>query len=79
VRRTLANAWLWLGLQAGWMYAAAFSLVGIEVFEMLVGITALAPELFPFIILALAMIFYFRRGIARALVRSRRRFRRPLG
>jgi hypothetical protein len=71
VRRTLAHVWLWLGLQAGWMYAAAFSLVGIEVFEMLIGVTALAPELFPFLILALALAYYFRRGIARLLRRAR--------
>jgi hypothetical protein len=68
---------MWLGVRAGWVYAAALSLVGIEVFEMLLGVTALAPEILPIVLVVLAVIYFTRHRI-RAAWQARPTRRKPL-
>ena len=65
-------------LLGGWVWFAAVSLIGLETFEIIVGTFALAPELLPLVILGLALAWYFRKRLRRALRRARafRRLRR---
>lgn len=74
IRRIAARATLF----GGWIWFAAVSLIGLETFEIIVGTFALAPELLPLVILGLALAWYFRERLRRALRRARafRRLRR---
>ena len=56
---------------------AAASLVGFEVLEILLGTMIAVPEALPIVLLALAAVWYFRRGLRRAWggLTSRRRHR----
>lgn len=67
-----------LTLFGGWVWFAAGSLIGFEAFDIIFGTFALAPELLPFVILGLALTWYFRRQIHRYSTRARayRRLRR---
>ncbi len=52
-------------LLGGWTWVAAASLVGFETFDFLFGAFVLAPEFLPLVIIALALIWYFRDRIRR--------------
>ena len=45
---------------SGWVWLAAASLVGFEVFDMMFSAFLVAPELFPLVIVVLALVWYFR-------------------
>jgi hypothetical protein len=62
----------------GWVWFATGSLVGFEAFDIIFGSVALAPEMLPFVILGLALAWYFRRHLRRTWTRARayRRLRR---
>ncbi len=74
-RRALRGAVRRLALLTGWTWVAAGSLIGFEAFELLFGAFALAPELLPLAILALALAWYFRERLRRARRRLRARLR----
>lgn len=65
MRDAIARAWLWLGVQAGWLYVAAFALVGAEMFELVLGVSAAVPELAPVMIAVLALVYVVRRRARR--------------
>ncbi len=56
---------------SGWMWMAAASLVGVEVFDMMFSAFLIAPEFFPLVIIALAIIWYFREWLRSAFDRLR--------
>ncbi|GAB3807018.1 hypothetical protein GCM10028798_30790 [Humibacter antri] len=58
-----------LALFSGWVWVAAGSLVGFEVLELLLGGLIAVPEALPIVLLALAIVWYFRRGIRRLVAR----------
>ena len=62
----------------GWVWLAAGSAIGFEAFDILFGTFALAPELLPFAILGIALVWYFRERLRRLTARARayRRLRR---
>jgi hypothetical protein len=64
-----------LTLFSGWTWVAAGSLVGFEVLDVIFGTFALAPELLPLVILALALAWFFRHRLRRAWARLRARVR----
>jgi len=65
-------------LFSGWVWVAAGSLVGFEMLEILLGGLIAVPEVLPVVLIALALAWYFRRGIRRMWRRttSRRAHRR---
>ena len=65
----------------GWVWLAAGSAIGFEAFDILFGTFALAPELLPFAILGIALVWYFRERLRRLTARARayRRLRRLTG
>ena len=71
-----------LVLLSGWVWIAAISLVGVEMFDVVFGTFLLAPELLPVVLIGLACAWYFRAALRRAeralrvrlrLLRARRR------
>ena len=58
-----------LALFSGWVWVAAGSLIGFEALEILLGGLIAVPEALPIVLLALAVVWYFRRGIRRLLAR----------
>lgn len=60
-----------LTLFSGWVWIAAISFVGIEMFDIVFGTFLLAPELLPVVLIGLAMTWYFRETL-RAWWRSGR-------
>ena len=62
----------------GWVWLAAGSAIGFEAFDILLGTFALAPELLPFAVLGIALVWYFRGRFRRLTARARayRRLRR---
>ena len=62
----------------GWVWLAAGSAIGFEAFDILFGTFAIAPELLPFAILGIALVWYFRERLRRLTARARayRRLRR---
>jgi hypothetical protein len=77
-RRHVCRVAMRATLFGGWVWFAAGSLIGFEAFDIIFGTFALAPELLPFVILGLALTWYFRGRVRRALARARahRRIRR---
>ncbi len=71
VRRLIRTLHRRLVLLSGWTWVAAGSLIGFEAFDILFLSFALAPELIPLAVLALAL-YWFARERVRAL---RRRIR----
>ncbi len=78
LRRRLRRSTLLLWRFSTWVWLAAGALVGFEVLELVLTGLLAAPELVPLLLLVLALIWLFRRGIRRAALRLRlvaRRFR----
>ncbi len=55
-----------LVLFSGWVWVAAVSLVGIEVFEVVFGTFVLAPELLPVALVVMALASLFRERLRHA-------------
>ena len=55
----------------GWVWLAAGSAIGFEAFDILFGTFAVAPELLPFAVLGIALVWYFRGRLRRLLARAR--------
>lgn len=68
-RRQVHRTHLRLALFSGWVWVAAGSLVGFEALELLLGGLLAVPEALPIVLLALALVWYFRRGIRRLIAR----------
>jgi len=68
VRRRISRRFT---LFTGWVWVAAFSFIGIEMFEVVFGTFLLAPELLPLALVGFAACWYFREQLTSA----RRRFR----
>jgi len=62
-------------LLTGWTWVAAGSLVGFELLDLLFGSFLYAPELLPLVILALALVWYFRERLRAGAERIRWRIR----
>jgi len=58
-----------------WMLLAAAALIGFEGLEVLLGAFLMAPELFPLVLLALAVFWALRNGAGRGIRRLRMRLR----
>ena len=54
-----------LALFSGWVWVAAISLVGFEMFEVIFGAFLLAPEFLPLVIIAFALAWVFRERVRR--------------
>jgi hypothetical protein len=78
IRRALHRANARAVLFSGWTWIAAGSLIGFEAFDLVFGAVALAPELLPLLLIALALTWLFRERLRRtwARLRARRRLRR---
>ncbi|PCN49577.1 hypothetical protein Csp2054_01110 [Curtobacterium sp. 'Ferrero'] len=50
---------------SGWVWVAAVSLVGIEVFEVVFGTFVLAPEFLPVALIVMALAYVFRERLRR--------------
>jgi len=74
-RRVLRRFGRRLTLFGGWTWVAAASFVGFESFEVLLGMSALAPELLPLAIIALALAWHFREHLRALRRRLRIRWR----
>lgn len=70
-RRAFRHAAMRVTLFGGWVWFAAGSLIGFEAFDIVFGTFALAPELLPFVIVSLALTWYFRDRVRRAWTRAR--------
>lgn len=68
-RRLAYRTHLHLALFSGWVWVAAGSLVGFEALELLLGGLFAVPEALPIVLLTLALVWYFRRGIRRLIAR----------
>jgi hypothetical protein len=78
LRRRLRRSTLLLWRFSTWVWLAAGALVGFEVLELVLTGLLAAPEFVPLLLLVLALIWLFRRGIRRTALRLRlvaRRFR----
>jgi hypothetical protein len=75
VRRVHSRAARLLVVSSGWVWVAAASLVGFEMFEVIVGTFLLAPELLPVALVGLALAWYFRTTLRRTAVSIRVRLR----
>ncbi|PZE77831.1 hypothetical protein [Curtobacterium sp. MCBD17_019] len=64
-RRVRHRAARHLMLFSGWVWFAAASLVGFEMFDMIFGTFLLAPELLPVVLIGLAFAWYFREALRR--------------
>jgi hypothetical protein len=65
VRRIRSRSARLLMVSSGWVWVAAASLVGFEMFEVVVGTFLLAPELLPVVLIGLASAWYFRAALRR--------------
>ncbi|PZE29760.1 hypothetical protein DEI86_00160 [Curtobacterium sp. MCBD17_028] len=65
VRRARYGAARLLMLFTGWVWFAAASFVGFEMFDMIFGTFLLAPELLPVVLIGLAFAWYFRETLSR--------------
>ncbi|MET0991199.1 MAG: hypothetical protein ABWX66_02305 [Lacisediminihabitans sp.] len=75
IRRVLRRIGRRLTLFGGWTWVAAASFIGFESFEVLLGMSALAPELLPLAIIALALAWHFRERLRTLRRRLRIRWR----
>ena len=66
-------------LFTGWVWVAAISFVGVEMFEVVFGTLLLAPEFLPVVLLGLAAAWYFRESLRTAARRVLGRTRRLRG
>jgi hypothetical protein len=62
-----------LMLFSGWVWIAAVSFVGIEMFEVIFGTFVLAPEILPLVLIGLACAWFFRDRLRRLWARVRTR------
>lgn len=74
LRRLLRTVTERLWVFSGWTWVAAGSLVGFEVLEIIFTSFALAPELLPAVLVAMALAYVWRERLA--VLRQRFRIRR---
>jgi len=48
---------------SGWVWVAAISFVGVEMFDIVFGAFLLAPEFLPVVLIGLAVAWYFREAL----------------
>jgi polyferredoxin len=76
IRRLLLRIERRLTLSTGWVWVAAISFVGIEMFDVVFGAMLLAPEFLPVVLLGLALVWWFRESLRGAVRTLRDRIRR---